>query len=287
MYLFTSRDFIFFSNKNNCTSNTNRWSTVVKDKNYLENYENISEEIKHITNSIVRLKILAALYECPRNMKELNVDTGLSYSSISGNMHRLELKGYVYRECNKYYLSNSMRLQIENLMELERIIEIINQFFNILDKHLVEVIPNESVAELYLIGKANLIESGDLDAYRTSNYIENALIEADYVKCVLPFYSESFNEKLNDLVSRGKSVEAIVSEEIHHIFEEKSRIENLSFFRKNNNFLLIATDKVMMLGLFKDDGVFDQNRLLISKNDDSIRWADNLFKNFKNEINEL
>ena len=38
----------------------------------------------------------------------------------------------------------------------------------------------------------------------------------------------------------------------------------------------------MVLGLFKDDGYFDQNRLLTSKNADAIKWAVNLFENFKN-----
>ena len=39
----------------------------------------------------------------------------------------------------------------------------------------------------------------------------------------------------------------------------------------------------MILGLFKEDGSYDQNRLLISKNNDSISWAMGLFENFKNE----
>ena len=46
---------------------------------------------------------------------------------------------------------------------------------------------------------------------------------------------------------------------------------------------MISTDKVMILGLFKDDGSFDQNRLLTSKNEDSIKWGDDLFENFKKE----
>lgn len=234
-----------------------------------------------MTNSLSRLKVLATLYEGPKSMKELTVDTGLSYSSVSGSMHKLELDDYVYRQSSKYYLSNSMRLKIENILELNEIINTLNKFFNILDKHLVEMIPNESVAELYLLGKANLIESGDIDAYRTYNYIENALKEAEYVKCVLPFYYENFNRQLNKLVDNGKYVEAIVYEKIFHIFEDYSKIELLSSFKQNNNFLLILTDKIMILGLFKEDGNFDQNRLLISKNEDSIKWANNLFKNFK------
>lgn len=254
-----------------------------KNNNYLKDYESISKDVKYLTNSLSRLKILATLYECPKTMKELTEETGLSYSSVSSTMHNLELKDFVYRESSKYYLSNSMKLEIENILELNEIMDVIDKFFNILDKHLVDMIPNASIAELYLLGQASLIESGDIDAYRTYNYIENALAEADCVKCILPFYYENFNNQLNKLVKSKKSVEAIVSSNILYIFEEKSNIKNLSSFKKNINFLLIVTDKVMILGLFKEDGNFDQNRLLISKNRDSIIWAYNLFKNFKNE----
>ena len=256
---------------------------MVENNNYLENYESISKDVKYLTNSLSRLKILATLYECPKTMKELTEDTGLSYSSVSSTMHNLELKDFVYRESSKYYLSNSMKLEIENLLELNEIMEVISKFFNILDKHLVNMVPNESIAELYLLGQANLIESDDIDAYRTYNYIENALAEAVCVKCILPFYYENFNKQLNKLVKSKKSIEAIVSRNILHIFEEKSNIENLSSFKKNINFLLIVTDKVMILGLFKEEGNFDQNRLLTSKNSDSIMWAENLFENFKME----
>lgn len=275
--------FYIFSNKNNRISNTNRWSTVVEEKeNYLKSYESISKDLKYVTNSLSRLKIIATLYDGPKSMKGLTEDTGLSYSSVSSTMHKLELENFVYRQSSKYHLTNSMRMQIENVLELNKTIDVINKFFNILDKHLVDMIPNQSIAEIYLIGQASLIESGDIDAYRTYNYIENALMEANCVKCILPFYYESFTNQLDNLVKSNNPVEMMVSKEILHIFEEKSEIKNLSSFKKEDNLLLIVTDKVMILGLFKEDGSFDQNRLLISKNSNSLKWAVNLFENFKN-----
>jgi len=84
------------------------------------------------------------------------------------------------------------------------------------------------------------------------------------------------------LIENKIDVEAIVSDNIFNIFEKESKIENLSSFSQNKNFLLIITDEVMVLGLFKEDGYFDQNRLLTSKNADAIKWAVNLFENFKN-----
>ena len=255
---------------------------MIENKCYLEDYESISDEVKHLTNSLSRLKVLATLYEHPKSMKDLTADTGLSYSSVSSTMHKLELNGYIYRESSKYYLSNCMRLKIETILELNEIIYTLNKFFNILDKHLVDMIPNESVAELYLIGQANLIESRDIEAYRIYDYIEHVLNQAKEVKCILPFYYENFNRQLDGLIENKIDVEAIVSDNIFNIFEKESKIENLSSFSQNKNFLLIITDEVMVLGLFKEDGYFDQNRLLTSKNVDAIKWAVNLFENFKN-----
>lgn len=258
---------------------------VEKNKKYLKNYDSVSEDVKYLANSLVRLKILACLYAKPQNMKDLNDLTKLSYSSISSNMHSLELKGYLYRECNKYFLSDSVRLKIENILELKEVIILLNDFFNILDNHLVDMIPNQSIAELYLLGKASLIESDDVDVYRMYNYILNTLSAANEVKCVLPFYYDDFNKKLNELVENDINVEAMIPYELLTTFEEKSKIEKISTFRKKHIFLLICTDDVMILGLFNKNGHFDQNRLLTSKNPDSIRWAQNLFKNFK-EINK-
>lgn len=253
------------------------------NENYLKSYDSISEDVKYLTNSIIRLKILATLYKCPLNMKDINSTTSLSYSSISSNLHNLELKGIVYREHNKYFLSNSYRMEVEQVLRLSNLLDLLNDFFNILDKHLVDVIPNQSVVELYLIGNARLIESDGVDVYRIYKFIEYALESADEVKCILPFYHETFNDKLNELAKNNKKVEVMVPRSLFKVFDEKSEIENLSFFSGEKAFLLIITNESMILGLFKEDGYFDQNRLLTSKNSDSIKWANNLYKNFKSK----
>ncbi|MBQ8018487.1 MAG: DUF1724 domain-containing protein [Methanobrevibacter sp.] len=252
-----------------------------ENKNYLKNYDNVSEDVKYAANSIIRLKILASLFEKPQNMKELADNTKLNYSSISTTLNGLELKDFVYRESNKYFLSNSLKVQMQNVLELKEVVNLLNKFFNIIDGHVVDMVPNKSVAELYLLGKANLLESKGIDAYKINNFIENALNDAERVRCILPFYHISFNEKLNDLVNDDKHVEILVSQEIFNIFERNSEAKYLSSFKGKNNFLLIVTDKMMILGLFKEDGHFDQNRLLTSKNRDALKWSNNLYKTFK------
>lgn len=254
---------------------------MFENDEYIEDLDTIFEDVKFSANSLVRLKILATLFEKPQNMKEMTGNIGLSYSSVSSNIHDLELKNLVYRNQNRYYLTNSAIVKIQNILELHRVILLLNEFFNILDGHIVDVIPNESVVELYLLGKAKLMESSGVDAYRTYNFIENSLSSAESVKCIMPFYHESFFSPLKGLISKNRNVEILVPKDSLKDFEEKSDIADLTPFEEVNSFLLIVTDDVMILGLFMENGYFDQNRLLTSKNDESIEWANKLFKNFK------
>lgn len=256
---------------------------MFRNNEYIENLETIFEEMKFTANSFVRLKILASLYEKPQNMREMTETTGLSYSSISSNMHDLEIKNLLYREHNKYFLTASTRVRIENVLELKRIIALLNEFFNILDGHIVDMIPNESVMELYLLGKARLMESSGVDAYRTYNFIENSLSQAESLKCIMPFFYEPFFDIFKELISQKKDVEILVPQNFLQLFQEKSGIENLVPFKEYDSFLLIVTDNVMILGLFLENGYFDQNRLLTSNDSESLQWANNLFKNFKNK----
>ncbi len=256
---------------------------MFRNEEYIENFDTIFEDVKFVTNSFVRLKILASLFKSPQNMKEMTESTGLSYSSISSYMHDLELKNLLYRENNKYFLTLSTRVRIENVLELNRMICLLNEFFNILDGHIVDMIPNESVVELYLLGKARLMESSGVDAYRTYNFIESSLSQAESVKCIIPFIYEPFFDVFNELISQNKDVEILVPKNLLEIFREKTNIKNLVSFKEYNSFLLIVTDNVMILGLFFENGMFDQNRLLTSKNDYCLEWANNLFNNFKKE----
>ncbi len=254
---------------------------MIENIERVNNVDSIFDDVKFASNSAIRLKILATLFKKPQNMKELTESTNLSYSSVSSNMHVLELKDFIYREHNKYYLTNSARIRIENMMEFHRVIMLINDFFNILDHHIVDMIPTESVAELYLIGKANLMESSGVDAYRTYNFINKCLSMATNVKCVLPFYYEPFFDSLNELISKNREVELFVPHDVFEIIEDTTKIDNVISFEEENVFLLIVTNQVMILGLFMEDGFFDKNRLIASKNEDSILWAENLFENFK------
>ena len=248
---------------------------------YVKHYETVSDDVKFIAKSLIRLKILSALYESPTDMKELTRITNLNYSSVSTALHNLELKGMVYRKSNRYYLVNSIRLQVKNLMELAIIINLLEEIFNIIQGHVIDKIPKESIVELHLLKNAELLESDWDDPNKALDVIEDTLDGANSARCILPVYYEGFNDKLNDLEENDKFVEVRVAKSLFNVYQENSRVKYLSTFSGRNNFLLIITNEIMILGLFNQENMYDKNRILISKSRDCLKWANNLFRYFK------
>ena len=248
---------------------------------YLDSYNAISEDVKFVSNSLIRLKVLKALYENPSNMKDLSIGTKLGYSSISGILHGLELKNMAYRKSNKYYLVNLVKLQIRNLLEFSVTVNLLEEIFNIVEGHDISKIPKKSVEDMHLLGDCELLESDCVDMDRVFNFIDDTLAQAKSTRAILPIYHESINYRLNDLAIKGNFVEILVSKSVFDVYGPNSKVRNLSFFNAENNFLLIVTNERMLFGLFRENGFFDQNRLMVSDSQDSLKWANNLFMYFK------
>ena len=71
-------------------------------------------------------------------------------------------------------------------------------------------------------------------------------------------------------------------DEIQNIIEDKK----LKIYKSKDplNLYLSICDASMSLGLFKTDGSFDQNRILISDNPHSHIWARELFEHVKQQV---
>ena len=260
-----------------------------KISNTLENYEPISKDIKFLPKSLIRLTILKKLYESPMNMKEINQETNINYSAISNTLHMLELAGHVYRKKNNYQLSNSMRIYVSNILKLADITILLDEISEITQNHIVNSLPLESIYELNNLNGIDLIESDGLNVYKTYELIEKAIMKSEHVNAILPFSYCDINDSFNEVLKKDKKIRLISPLEIKDILFKHLNIsdDNLEInffdFKETDYLLLISTDKKMMLGFFKDDGAYDQNRLLTSTDDKCISWANELFENFKKE----
>ena len=256
---------------------------------YFKEYESVSENIKFITNSKIRLKILATLYNKPSAMKDIHLSTSLSYSSISSNISKLEEKKLVYRESNIYFLNNDIKLYLMFILDFNKSLLFINEFSSLFMKHNISNFPRDLLNQLYLLEDSELIESSKNDIYRPYDTIKNILNKESNLKIVLPFYYHNLINSISSAVENNNSVEIILSKNIASNFKENSLNNNVKCFKveENSCFSLFLSNKSMALGLFKKEGSYDQNRILYSENKNSLIWAENLFNNtlLKNSLN--
>ena len=54
--------------------------------------------------------------------------------------------------------------------------------------------------------------------------------------------------------------------------------------KEDLNIYITICEETMSLGLFKNDGSFDQNRILICDSQKSRQWAEDLFKTIKQDV---
>ncbi|MDL2246458.1 DUF1724 domain-containing protein, partial [Methanobrevibacter sp. OttesenSCG-928-K11] len=232
------------------------------------------------------LKLLHVIFHNECSMKQINQETSLSYSSISSNISKLEKKNLLFRKSNKYYLTNDLALYLICIFDFNNSLMFLKDFTDFFIGHNVQNIPLSSIEDLYLLKSSKIIESTGHDIYKTYNIIQNILNEGQYVKAILPFLYSNFIDILLKLIKKQIKIDLIVPKNIGFIIKKEIQSDylNLIFTKEEINFSLFFTEDSMALGLFKNDGTYDQNRLLISNSENSIFWASRLFNNYKKEL---
>lgn len=259
----------------------------------IKNYNSIENDIKFIPKSLLRMEIINHLHETPSSMSEINNQRNINYSAISTNIHYLDVNDYIIRKNDKYHLSNVMGNYLYNLKELNEIINFIDDFFYFFHNHSIHGISDNSLLTINYLINSEIIENDDLNVYKSQDFIIATIKEAKFVNGILPFYQDDINDILKNLSKHNGLINLLIPSNLEKNFNRTFNTcdTNLNFeffdYNKIPHFLLIYTDKIMIWGLFKKDGSYDQNRLLSSKNTNALLWSENLFTEFKNKIKEF
>ena len=104
---------------------------------------------------------------------------------------------------------------------------------------------------------------------------------------IFPYLHPEYPEIIKESIENGADIELIIPKEIHDEFyyklvnsEDNDQL-NIKSSERNLNIYLTITEEEMRLGLFKNDGSFDQNRILISDDKEALEWASELFKSIR------
>ena len=256
---------------------------------------NLNNDIKFLAKSEIRLKIISELQKKPKSVKELVNNTQITYSSISSNLAKLEERKHISKKRNKYHLNPLSEIYFNNLMDFKMSIDLITDFNEFWDKHDIGQISIDSIENIIDLKDSKLIETTPLDIYKTHNIIKGNMIKSNNIKAIFPYLHPEYPELIENILKKEGNVELIIPASmfkklIYEIDEETRknavRTKKLKVHTTKNELKLYLTlcEDTMSLGLFKTDGSFDQNRLLISESEKSRLWAKNLFETIKQQV---
>ena len=253
---------------------------------FLKEYLYVADEIKHINNSNVRLNILFSLLNEELSMKGINEKTKINYGSLSYNIKTLITEDYLVYDVNSYFLSGSCDLYIKSLKTFNETIAILKNLHELFDGHKIKNISQKEFFNMVPLKDCEIIESGGMKVGMIRKLIKDTIKDAEKIKAILPVSFPELISEFENSIAEEKIMDLVLFKEINCFSDEEinSYIQKLNYFSNDYNFLLIITDEIFLFGLYKKEGSFDQNRLLVGDSDDSLEWANNLFDDFKIEI---
>ena len=258
-------------------------------------HNDINSEIKFLAKSEIRLKILSELHKKPNDVRGLVKKTNITYSSVSSNIIKLEKNNYIEKVKKNYRIKPMAKIYFNTLMEFKSSVDLINEYDSFWDRHNIEELSISSVKSITDLKHSKLIETTPIDIYKTHTVTKKQLIESKQVKAIFPYVHPEYPRIIESILKNNGTVELImpelISKEIMSRVNKKIQKKALKnhelkvYTVKNDlNLYLTICDDTMSLGLFKNDGSFDQNRILISDNEMSQNWAKELFEHVKYQV---
>lgn len=258
-------------------------------------HNEINEDIKFLAQSEIRLKILSELYNHPNNVHGIVKNTKINYSSVSSNLSKLEQNKHIKKIDNKYHVNQMSEIYFKVLMDFKSSIDLIRDYDGFWDNHNLNQLSMDCLKNITDLKDSELIETTPIDIYKTHNTTKNQLMISKSLKAIFPYLHPEYPQLIENILKNKGDVEIIIPKSIYRaitsridieIMRKASRTKKLKIYPANDDLKVYLTicDESMSLGLFKDDGSFDQNRILISENKKSQKWARNLFETIKGDV---
>lgn len=251
----------------------------------------VEDELKYLTNSEIRLKVLVDLLEGPLKIRDINRSSLLSYSSVSSNVHKLCKEGYVEKIHNSFRLTNLGFIYITILMDFHDVVTTISNFSDFWLDHDISSLSIGDLRKLSSLEGSELIKCNYTDIYKTHKEFKRIFKDSKHLKVIFPYMHPEYPKLIRRLILKGVKVELIVSEGILNSFikdigkdvVKKGLAEgnfSLKYLDEDIKIALAISNRFVSVGLFKTDGTYDQNRLLLSDKEKAIVWGLNLFKSY-------
>jgi predicted transcriptional regulator len=270
--------------------------------NYLDIYSETKDLMRYTSSSSVRVTILICLNEGLQTMSELKKKTGISSSTLSHNLSELEKKKITTKKEEKYALTSLGNIITTNLIENIKTNATISKFKKLWIKHDLSSIPLELIKNIGDLHNSVLIESESGEIFKPHETYQKIISGSEYIKGVSPIFRFDYIDIYKKLViEHGIDVELILTQDIVNQTMEGIDSKNLEYLQnfmsqdkvkfwvipEDVKIAFTVTNKYLSLGLFHENGSYDNTRDLISDDHGAVTWGNQLFEHYREKAQKL
>lgn len=255
--------------------------------------DDIKDELRFLTSSKVRIELLTYLHNKPSTLKDLHEKTQLNYSSITSNINKLEEYGYVYATNEYYNLTTTAKIKLINILYLNNNIEFLYEYVDFFNNHHVENDNIKALSTLPFISSSRLIQAGNINPYLATETIEETMMREGRVRSICIYLHPNCSGMIEVMMNQKSDFWVIVPSGfdeyiITHAnnYKTDTPLKNINFNVKTLtdatlNIALVVSEKEIVVGLVRKDGLFNKNCVLRSEDGSAIKWGLSVFKEFE------
>ena len=270
-------------------------------KNLIKMYDEVKDDLKFISSSGVRLKIIISLTSGTKELKDLKEDLSIDTSNILHAIRDLEKKDIIFKQEDNYFLSSTGIILGFKLVDMIKTISTVQKNKKLWVNHEISDIPQHMILRMGELYDSNLVESELIDIFKPRKNFSQILADSKNIKGISPILYQDYIDEFKLLIKNGKEVELILTpniiKEIMNFMDPESLSELRELLSKeklkiwttdhNIKVAFTVTDKFISLALFSTNGEYDTTKDLVSEHPDAITWGNNLFEFYRSKSNIL
>jgi predicted transcriptional regulator len=273
----------------------------MNSKNLIKLYDEVKDDLKFISSSRVRAKIIISLTSGTKELKDLKDDLSMDTSNILHAIKDLEKQDLIYKQEDIYNLSPTGIILGLKLVDIIKTISTVQKNKKLWLNHEISDIPEHMILRIGELYDSTLVESELTDIFKPLENYSQILADSKNIKGISPIFNPDFISEFKLLVKDGKEIELILTpqiiKEIMSFMDPASMMElgellsqeKIKIWTTDHNIKVAftVTDKFISLGLFSTNGEYDTTKDLISDHSDAVTWGNNLFEFYRRKSNLL
>jgi predicted transcriptional regulator len=257
-----------------------------------EQYETVKEDMKFLTSSDVRSKIILSLKDGSKNLSDLRDELCLSSSTILHGMNQLEERNFILRESRFYSLSNTGMIAESMLFNMMKSVYSLKKFKTIFLNHEIGCIPNHLMKDLGSLKDSKIVKSTNTNFLKPQMALCGLVSKASNIKHISSVsHPENTGALFKTIIEMGGDVQLVLT---RSVLEQLIKTTGTEFIKAavltdhlklwtvkdNTKISFTMGNYFLAMGLFSTVGVYDPTMYMVSESNDAIKWGNSLFNHY-------